>query len=116
MAAKRTFSLASDATVSTESFGCSVGNQLTIHLDTAATSTPTGVFTLEIYKEAGGAWEVVTAASAELANGNPAAAAAAYVANFENPPQGKLQMTYTATSLGSATVGSITIVVDHAKK
>ena len=106
----------SDATVSSAEFGGTPGDALTISTSVAATSSPTGAFTLETYNTALGAWAEVADATSALSAGDPAAGAAAAVSAFINPPLGRLRVTYTAGSGGSATVGSLSISIERGRR
>lgn len=87
------------------------GGPLTIHISTAATTSPVGVFRLQQYNAALADWETNTDAAVEMAKANPAAGAASYVVNFSDSPKAKLRVFYDSTSDGAAAVGSIVIEV-----
>lgn len=112
----RTTSLPSNATGYSEVFSCSPGDQLTVHTSVLTTSSPSIAFTMEVYNLALAAWETFADATSKLSDGDSTTGAANNVSNFENPPLGKLRIKGTNSAGGSATLGTLVIVIERGGK
>lgn len=103
---KKDFTIDTDADSTTGVFPLKAGSALTIH-HSAAGSSPSGTWTLEVFNEANETWGADADASDEFTN--PSGSDAGGIANYTNPNQGVGRVKFTNTSGGVADGGTVIV-------